>query len=40
MGDGQTIMSDIIEWQGNDYRIAYLKPWQVNGYYWAMAVKI
>ena len=40
VGDSVSSISDIIEWQGNSYRAAFKKPWQLNGYYWVIAVRI
>jgi hypothetical protein len=33
-------LSDIIVWQGEDYRIAGILPWNENGYYKAIAVRM
>lgn len=37
MGDGQDIQSDVVIWNGAQYRVAYSKPWQANGYWFAIA---
>lgn len=38
MGDGLA-RSDNILWRGRWYRVAYCKPWQLNGYYHGIAVE-
>ncbi len=38
MADGQGQESDVIIWQGQYYRVAFSKPWQTQGYWFAMAV--
>jgi hypothetical protein len=38
MSDGNSIHSDIIEWSGKRYRVAYSAPWQQHGYYFVIAV--
>lgn len=40
VGDGVSTMSDIILWQNEEYRAAFKKPWQLNGYFCVIAVKI
>ncbi|MES2587007.1 MAG: hypothetical protein V4536_08820 [Pseudomonadota bacterium] len=37
MGDGQNQRSDTVLWNGSQYRVAYAKPWQQNGYWFAIA---
>lgn len=38
MADGQGQESDYVLWEGGRYRVAFSKPWQVQGYYFALAV--
>lgn len=36
-GDGAGTESDVIEWLGKRYRVMQSKPWQLHGYYFAIA---
>lgn len=38
MGDGVGLRSDIILWHGEQYRVAFAKPWQDYGYWFVIAV--
>lgn len=38
MADGKDQLSDNILWQGEWHRVAYSKPWQTQGYWFAIAV--
>jgi hypothetical protein len=38
MDNGLGQQSDEIDWQGQRYRIAFSKPWQLHGYYMAIAI--
>lgn len=40
MGNSDNLISDIIIWQGAEYRVAFKKPWQLNGFSWVIAVKL
>jgi hypothetical protein len=37
MGNGDGRESDVIIWNGNYYRVQFAKPWEQNGYYFAIA---
>jgi hypothetical protein len=39
MSDGKGIQSDYVLWRDKRYRIAFCKPWEVQGYYHALAVR-
>lgn len=38
MADGDQVQSDKIIWLGNNFRIAFAKPWQQHGFYFAIGV--
>lgn len=38
MDNGLGEQSDEVDWQGVRYRVAFSKPWQLHGYYMAVAV--
>lgn len=40
MNDGQAGISDVIQWGGDNWRIAYVWPWQDFGFYKAAAVRL
>lgn len=37
MGDGKDQQSDVVIWRGDYYRVAYSKPWDAHGYWFAIA---
>ena len=37
MGDGNTQMGDIVIWRGDYYKVAFSKPWDMHGYWFAIA---
>lgn len=40
MGNSDNLISDIVLWQGAEYRVAFKKPWQLSGFSWVIAVKL
>jgi hypothetical protein len=38
MGNGDDKQSDVIIWNGDYYRVAFSKPWDAFGYWFAIAV--
>lgn len=38
MADGKGKESDVVVWNGNQYRVGFSQPWSVHGYWFAIAV--
>lgn len=36
--DGAGVLADTLVWQGQNYRVAFSKPWDLHGYYFVIAV--
>ena len=37
MGNGSDQQSDVVVWRGDYYRVAFSKPWEQHGYWFAIA---
>ena len=37
MGNGKDQESDVVVWRGDYYKVAFSKPWDIHGYWFAIA---